>query len=217
MMPATSRPLSPHRVTGIPSGSPARGIFSVFTDLSSPGYFFIIMLFITEQWRRIVPQSWLVVLQAWNTWVHYATFQLPAEPNGFYGYNALQQIAYFAAVFLFGPVAILTGVAMSPAVVNRFSWYARLFGGRQSARSIHFVTMLCFVAFIGVHVTLVVMTGFARNMNHIVMGTDIRIFGNNAGARRHRFRRFFLDCGSLFLLVYPRVLQHVQKFITYPL
>ena len=90
---------------------------------------------ITEQWRRIVPTSPLVVAQAWNTFVHYATFHLPPEPNGFYGYNALQQIAYFAVVFISGPLALLTGVAMSPAVVNRFPWYARIFGGRQSARS----------------------------------------------------------------------------------
>ena len=55
-----------------------------------------------------------------------------------------------------------------------FPWYARIFGGRQSARSIHFLTMLSFLAFIVVHITLVVMTGFARNMNHIVLGTDDR-------------------------------------------
>ena len=182
------------------------------------GILFIAMLFITEQWRRIVPQSWLVLLQAWNTWVHYATFQLPAEPNGYYGYNALQQIAYFAAVFLFGPVAILTGVAMSPAVVNRFSWYARLFGGRQSARSIHFVTMLCFVAFIGVHVTLVVMTGFARNMNHIVMGTDIQDHsGIMLGLAGIGLVVFSWIAAHYFSWSYPRVLQHAQKFITYPL
>ena len=77
-----------------------------------------------------------------------------------------------AVFFVFGPMAILTGIAMSPAVVNHFPWYARIFGGRQAARSIHFLTMLSFFAFIVVHVTLVVMTGFARNMNHIVMGTD---------------------------------------------
>ncbi len=84
------------------------------------GLLFVIMLFDTEQWRRLVPQSMLVLLQAWNTWVHYATLHLPPEPNGFYGYNALQQIAYFAVVFVFGPLAILSGIAMSPAVVNRF-------------------------------------------------------------------------------------------------
>jgi methionine sulfoxide reductase catalytic subunit len=100
------------------------------------------MLFYTEQWRRLVPTSPVVLLQAWNTWMHYATFHLPPEPNGFYGYNALQQIAYFVAVFVFGVLAILTGIAMSPAVVNRFPWYARIFGGRQAARSIHFLTML---------------------------------------------------------------------------
>ena len=136
------------------------------------GIIFVTMLFASDQWRRIVPTSWLVFLQAWNTWVHYSTFHLPPEPNGFYGYNALQQIAYFAVVFVFGPLAILTGIAMSPAVVNHFPWYARIFGGRQSARSIHFLTMLGFAGFIVVHVALVVMTGFIRNMNHIVMGTD---------------------------------------------
>jgi methionine sulfoxide reductase catalytic subunit len=136
------------------------------------GLVFAVLLFATDQWRRIVPTSPVVLGQAWNTWVHYATLHLPPEPNGFYGYNALQQIAYFAVFFVFGPVAILTGIAMSPAVVNRFPVYARLFGGRQAARSIHFLTMAGFLGFLVVHVTLVAMTGFARNMNHIVMGTD---------------------------------------------
>src|SRR5208283_2698183 len=107
-----------------------------------------------------------------NTGVHYVTFHLPAEPNGFYCYNALQQIAHFTVVFVFGPITSLRGIAMSPAVVNHFTWYARIFGGRQSARSIHFLTMLSFLAFLLVHITLVVITGFVRNMNHIVLGTD---------------------------------------------
>ena len=92
--------------------------------------------------------------------------------KSFYNYNALQQIAYFTVVFVFGPLAILTGIAMSPAVVNHFPWYPRIFGGRQSARSKHFLTMLSFLGFIAVHVALVIATGFTRNMNHIVMGTD---------------------------------------------
>ena len=182
------------------------------------GIFFVIMLFDTEQWRRIVPTSPLVLLQAWNTWVHYATFHLPAEPNGFYGYNALQQIAYFTVVFVFGPLAMLTGIAMSPAVVNRFPWYARIFGGRQSARSIHFLTMLSFFAFLVVHVTLVVMTGFARNMNHIVLGTDDqRHLGMYLG---------FVGIGVVVLSWvvahyiswnHPRGLQHALKSVTYPM
>jgi sulfoxide reductase catalytic subunit YedY len=182
------------------------------------GLLFIVMLFDTEQWRRLVPQSALIFISAWNTWVHYATFHLPPEPNGFFAYNGLQQLAYFSVVFLLGPMAILTGIAMSPAVVNRFPWYARLFGGRQSARSLHFLTMAAFFAFIVVHVALVAMTGVARNMNHIVMGTDsTSSLGTVLG---------FLGISAVILSwvgahyiswFYPRVLQHVQKSITYPL
>jgi DMSO/TMAO reductase YedYZ molybdopterin-dependent catalytic subunit/thiosulfate reductase cytochrome b subunit len=182
------------------------------------GIVFGIMLFATEQWRRIVPTSPLVLVQAWNTWVHYATFHLPPEPNGFYGYNALQQIAYFTVYFVFGPLAMATGIAQSPAVVNHFPWYARIFGGRQSARSIHFLTMLSFLAFLVVHVTLVVMTGFARNMNHIVLGTDDQgRLGMYLG---------FVGIGVVLLSwivahyiswKHPRGLQHALKTVTYPM
>lgn len=182
------------------------------------GLIFVIGLFETQQWRRIVPTSPVVVAQAWNTFVHYATFHFPPEPNGFYGYNALQQIAYFTVFFVFGPLAIATGLSMSPAVVNRFPWYAKIFGGRQSARSIHFLTMLSFLAFLVVHVTLVVMTGFARNMNHIVMGTDdLQPQGMTWG---------FVGIGVVVLSWaaahylswnHPRTLQHTLKSVTYPM
>jgi hypothetical protein len=46
-------------------------------------------------------------------------FPMAPAPNGFYGYNALQQLACFAMVFIFGPLSILTGIAMSPALANR--------------------------------------------------------------------------------------------------
>ena len=182
------------------------------------GIIFIAMLFSTEQWKRIVPTSPVVLLQAWNTFVHYATFHLPPEPNGFYGYNALQQIAYFTVVFIFGVLAIATGIAMSPAVVNRFPWYARLFGGRQSARSIHFLTMLSFLAFLVVHVTLIVMTGFARNMNHIVMGTN----GLNPIGMYLGFLGIVVVILTWVVAHYiswyrPRALQHALKSVTYPM
>ena len=182
------------------------------------GIFFIIMLFDTEQWRRLVPTSPLVLLQAWNTWAHYATFHLPAEPNGFYGYNALQQIAYFTVVFVFGPLAILTGIAMSPAVVNHLPWYARIFGGRQSARSIHFLTMLSFFAFIVVHVTLIVMTGFARNMNHIVLGTnDQGNMGMMLGFVGIAIVVLSWVAAHYISWNQPRRLQHALKLVTYPM
>src|ERR1051326_6674515 len=182
------------------------------------GIIFIAMLLSTEQWRRIVPTSPTVLLQAWNTWVHYAQFHLPPEPNGFYGYNALQQIAYFAVVFIFGPLAIATGIAMSPAVVNRFPWYAKIFGGRQSARSIHFLNMLGFLSFLIVHVTLVVMTGFARNMNHIVMGTnDLRPAGIFWGSVGIAVVVLSWVAAHYISWRHPRGVQHALKAVTYPM
>jgi DMSO/TMAO reductase YedYZ molybdopterin-dependent catalytic subunit/thiosulfate reductase cytochrome b subunit len=136
------------------------------------GLIFTVLLFGTGQWRRLVPASWSVVPDAWAIFVHYATFHLPPEPNGFYHYNALQQLSYFAVVFVLAPLAIVTGPSMSPAFTNRFPWYPELPGNRQIGRSLHFLVMCAFVIFIIGHVAMVILTGFARNMNHIVVGTD---------------------------------------------
>jgi sulfoxide reductase catalytic subunit YedY len=136
------------------------------------GLVFVVLLFATDQWRRLVPHSWSIVPDAWAVFVHYATLHLPPEPNGFYRYNALQQLAYFGVVFVLAPLAILTGPSMSPAFTARFRWYPKLPGNRQVGRSLHFLVMCGFVVFTIGHVTMVVLTGFVRNMNHIVVGTD---------------------------------------------
>jgi sulfoxide reductase catalytic subunit YedY len=136
------------------------------------GMVYVALLFAGGHWIRLAPTSYHIVPAAWATFVHYATFHLPPEPNGFYRYNALQQISYFGVVFVLAPLSLLTGIAMSPAFDNRFKWYPKLFGGRQSARSIHFLILAAYVVFIIIHVSLVFATGYLRNMNHIVRGTD---------------------------------------------
>lgn len=146
------------------------------------GLIFVSLLFGTTQWQRLVPTSGTVFVQAWSTFVHYANFHFPPEPNGCYGYNALQQLTYFGMVFLMGPLSIATGLAMSPALVNHFS----RFGGRQTARSVHFVAMLGYVVFIVVHVTLVALTGFMRNMNHISLPLLLATFNRVAPQQRYR-------------------------------
>ena len=182
------------------------------------GILFVALLFITPQWRRLVPTSFSTLTQSWAMFAHYATFHFPPEPDGFYGYNALQQLTYFTMVFIFGAGTILTGLAMSPAIVNHFPWYPKLFGGRQAARSIHFLWMAGFAGFIIVHVTLVVLTGFARNMNHIVMGTDdTRPIGMILG-----FIGIAVVVGSWVVAHYvswfaPRKLQQAQRAINTPL
>ena len=182
------------------------------------GAVFVALLFSTSHWKRLVPASWQVVPDAWAVFVHYATLHMPPEPDGFYRYNALQQLSYFAAVFVLAPLSILTGPSMSPALTARFTWYPRLPGNRQVGRSIHFLIMCAFLAFIFAHVTMVAVTGLARNMNHIVLGTDDArplglylglagiavVVAVNALANWAAWRR-------------PRTVQHMAKAIITPL
>ena len=136
------------------------------------GLIYIIMLFVSGHWERVTPASWQIFPEAWATFVYYATFHLPPEPDGFYRYNALQQIAYFAVPFILAPLSLLTGIAMSPAFDNRFRWYPILFGGRQGARTLHFLLLVGYIVFIVIHVSLVFATSHNQNMNHIVLGRD---------------------------------------------
>jgi DMSO/TMAO reductase YedYZ molybdopterin-dependent catalytic subunit/thiosulfate reductase cytochrome b subunit len=178
------------------------------------GLAFVVLLFATGQWRRLVPVSWHIVPDAWAVFVNYATLHLPAEPDAFYHYNALQQLAYFAVVFVLAPLAILTGPSMSPALTNRFKWYPGLPGNRQIGRSLHFLVMCAFVVFIVMHVTMIVLSGFGRNMDHIVAGTD--------GASRVGLVLGLVGIAVVIVLNglanwaawrHPRTIQHASKAI----
>ena len=92
--------------------------FSVIFWLGN-GFLFVILLFGTGQWRRLVPTSPSILPEVWNIFVRYSTFHLPPEPDGYFAYNPLQQLAYFGVVFLIAPLSLLTGAAMSPALAAR--------------------------------------------------------------------------------------------------
>jgi sulfoxide reductase catalytic subunit YedY len=181
------------------------------------GLVFVVLLFSTEQWKRLVPTSWQIVPDAWAVFVHYATFHLPPEPNGFYSYNALQQLAYFGVVFVLAPLAMLTGPSMSPAFTARFTWYPKLPGNRQIGRSLHFLIMCAFLAFVFMHVTMVVLTGFVQNMNHIVVGTDdanpVGLYLGLLGVGVVVLLNVFANWAAW---KHPRAVQHAAKAIVSP-
>jgi hypothetical protein len=78
--------------------------------------------------------------------------------------------------------------------------------------------MLGFFAFLVVHVTLIVMTGFARNMNHIVMGTDDQNpVGMYFGFLVNRGGRALVGRGAYISWHHPRGVQHALKSVTYPM
>jgi DMSO/TMAO reductase YedYZ molybdopterin-dependent catalytic subunit/thiosulfate reductase cytochrome b subunit len=140
------------------------------------GVAYIVLLFATGEWSRLIPTSWSIVPRAWNTFLTYATFHIPPASD-FRPFDPLQQLAYAAVVFLLAPFMLLTGAAMSPAIEARFPWYIKLFGGRQSARSLHFLSMIAFTIFIIIHTALVVIVNFKDNILHIVLGTGQGNFG----------------------------------------
>lgn len=81
-----ARYISP--ILGLPGYRHTIGIARAWHFLNVPffvlnGVVFIIMLFSTNQWLRLVPVSWSILPDAWNIFVHYATFNMPAEPDGF--------------------------------------------------------------------------------------------------------------------------------------
>lgn len=85
-------------------------------------------------------------------------------------YNVLQKLAYMGVIFGLAPVIVLTGLTMSPTIDTAFPWLLTIFGGRQAARTIHFIACFSFVGFIVIHVSQVILTGFFNNIRSMITG-----------------------------------------------
>jgi methionine sulfoxide reductase catalytic subunit len=131
------------------------------------GLVYIVMLFASPEWHRLIPASWQVVPDAGRALLSYLTLHIVETPGT---YNALQQLSYAGVVFLLAPFSIATGIAMSPAIAARFPWYIKIFRGRQTARSLHFLALAAFILFFVGHVSLVVLHGFHKGLALIVPG-----------------------------------------------
>ncbi|MGH6740336.1 MAG: cytochrome b/b6 domain-containing protein, partial [Casimicrobiaceae bacterium] len=85
-------------------------------------------------------------------------------------YNILQKLAYLTVIFVLLPLVILMGFAMSPGLDTLLTGWVGLVGGRQSARTIHFVVAWLLVAFVLIHVFEVVITGLWNNLRSMITG-----------------------------------------------
>jgi thiosulfate reductase cytochrome b subunit len=85
-------------------------------------------------------------------------------------YNVLQKGAYLGVALALLPLMILTGMTMSPSLDADFPWLLDLFGGRQSARSIHFISASLIVLFFFVHIVMVVLSGTWNNVRSMITG-----------------------------------------------
>jgi thiosulfate reductase cytochrome b subunit len=101
--------------------------------------------------------------------VTHARFQFP-KGEAARRYNVLQKLAYLGVILVLLPMMLATGLSMSPGVGAAAPWLDDLFGGRQSARTIHFLSALLIVAFIVVHLVMVVASGLWNNLRSMITG-----------------------------------------------
>ena len=85
-------------------------------------------------------------------------------------YNVLQKLAYVAVIFVILPLMIVTGLTMSPGVNAAAPFLPEIFGGRQSARTIHFIAATLILLFVIVHILQVLLAGFFNEMRSMITG-----------------------------------------------
>lgn len=85
-------------------------------------------------------------------------------------YNILQKLSYLLVLFVLLPLIVLTGLTMSPNMDAAWPWLLDIFGGRQSARSIHFICAFLLVGFIAVHLIMVVLAGPLNEIRSMITG-----------------------------------------------
>jgi thiosulfate reductase cytochrome b subunit len=94
----------------------------------------------------------------------------PPNENESWSYNVLQRLSYLVVVFGLFPLVIWTGLAMSPGIASAIPAMVTVWGGQQSARTIHFFVSVLLVLFLLVHIVLVCLGGFRNRMRAMITG-----------------------------------------------
>jgi thiosulfate reductase cytochrome b subunit len=100
--------------------------------------------------------------------LYYLRLRREPPPHG--KYNPLQKAAYTSVLFVFAPLMVISGLALSPGVDAIAHPLTTLLGGRQFARLWHFVATVALVGFFGIHITLVLSTGVFNNLRSMITG-----------------------------------------------
>jgi thiosulfate reductase cytochrome b subunit len=119
-------------------------------------------------WRDLAP-SREQLRNIGHSIVEHARFRFPKGEEARH-YNVLQKLAYLGIIFVVLPVTILAGLAMSPGLNAAFPVTLDMFGGRQSARTIHFIGAWTIVLFVLVHVFMVLVSGVWNNLRSMITG-----------------------------------------------
>jgi len=126
-------------------------------------------------WHRHIQQDLLPVRQQlmpkylWYEVVAHMKLRFPQGEEA-RRYNALQKIAYLLVIFILLPIMIMTGLTMSPAMDAAFPFLPDIFGGRSSARSLHFITATLLILFTVLHIAMVLLSGVGNNLRSMITG-----------------------------------------------
>lgn len=95
---------------------------------------------------------------------HHLTLRRPTGDT----YNIVQRLTYLTVIFVLAPLTVWTGLAMSPALIGAYPTLLTVFGGQQSARTLHFFLTLALVAFVLVHVAMIARAGFTSRVRAMI-------------------------------------------------
>jgi thiosulfate reductase cytochrome b subunit len=130
----------------------------------------IVSLWTGHFWRDLVPQRGERTWRAYWAVIRKYLRRAPQDEAEAHSYNAVQRAAYLVVIFVLFPLVIWTGLALSPAFNSAFPWFVDVLGGRQSARTLHFFITWFLVAFLAVHVGMVILGGFKSRMRAMITG-----------------------------------------------
>ncbi len=135
------------------------------------GLLYIISSFFSGHLRKgLLPGAADLSWRAFSTSIaNHLRFKPPAAEEA-WSYNLLQRLTYLSVIFILFPLIIWTGLAMSPAVTSAFPSVVTVFGGQQSARTIHFFVTVLLVLFLLVHIIMISFTGFRSRMRAMITG-----------------------------------------------
>jgi thiosulfate reductase cytochrome b subunit len=120
--------------------------------------------------RNLLPERGTRNLRAYLQHIGKSLRRPAADPGESRSYNLLQRTAYLVVIFVLFPGIIFTGLALSPAFNSVFPFFVDVLGGRQSARTLHFLLTIALVLFLVVHVTMVALGGFRSRMRAMITG-----------------------------------------------
>lgn len=119
-------------------------------------------------WRGLIPSRQQLSGIGRTVWDH-LRLRFPTGDAAQH-YNVLQKLSYLGVVFGLGPLIVATGLTMSPWIDAAYPLLLDVFGGRQSARTIHFVAAFAFLAFLLVHVAMVLLSGPWNKLRSMITG-----------------------------------------------